>query len=597
MLAPMLAFGVTVLPDPPYQRLIELTKLAEAQGFEYGWTYDSHVLWQESMPVMALLADQTSTIKLGHMVTNPAIRDPTVLASAYATLQDISNGRMIMGVGRGDSSVRYVGRKPMRVADFEEALKMVKPFMNGKEVTWNDKQLQLKWVRPELPEIEMHVAGYGPKALAVAGRQGDGVIIQLADPDIIQWIMDTARQAAEEAGRDPAALKCIVSAPSHISADLADAREQVRWFPAMVSNHVQDLIDRYGTDGSVVPQVLTDYVAGAEVLRLQRALPRRRQARRVRHRRDLRPLLRPRHGRAGDREAARARGDRRRPVQHLPDDARSGGDARDLRARHPAAVQRGGGVEATDEVRRRWDAAAVGWEAEREAVTAFGAPVAEALVAGLAISPGKTVLDLAAGTGDVTEALAQGGAHVISTDISPVMVEAARRRGIPDVEHRVMDMQAIDLPDSSVDGVVSRYGYMLVPDPALALRETRRVLKPGGRLAFATWAPAKRNPWATAYGPVLVERGLLEPPKPDEPGQFFLGEPARIEELVRGCRVRRARGERGTGRLPGRELGGVPPDRLVARGVDAGGARRARRRRACRGGRGRQGSHRAVSLR
>ena len=256
----MLTFGVTVLPDPPYQRLIELMKLAEAQGFEYGWTYDSHVLWQESMPVMALVANATSKIKLGHMVTNPATRDPTVLASAYATLQDISNGRMIMGVGRGDSAVRYVGRKPMKVADFEQALQMIKPFMNGKEVTWNEKELQLKWVRPELPEIEMHVAGYGPKALAVAGRQGDGVIIQLADPDIINWIMDTARKAAEEAGRDPASLKCIVSAPSHISDDLADARDQVRWFPAMVSNHVQDLIDRYGTDGSVVPKVLTDYV-------------------------------------------------------------------------------------------------------------------------------------------------------------------------------------------------------------------------------------------------------------------------------------------------------------------------------------------------
>ena len=256
----MLSFGVTVLPDPPYQRLIELMKLAEAQGFEYAWTYDSHVLWQESMPVMALAADQTSKIKLGHMVTNPATRDPTVLASAYATLHDISNGRMIMGVGRGDSAVRYVGRAPMKVAEFEEALQMIKPFMNGKEVSWNEKELQLKWVRPELPEIEMHVAGYGPKALAVAGRQGDGVIIQLADPDIITWIMDTARKAAEEAGRDPSALKCIVSAPSHISDDLADARNQVRWFPAMVSNHVQDLIDRYGTDGSVVPKALTDFV-------------------------------------------------------------------------------------------------------------------------------------------------------------------------------------------------------------------------------------------------------------------------------------------------------------------------------------------------
>ncbi len=256
----MLSFGVTVLPDPPYQRLIELTKLAEEEGFEYGWTYDSHVLWQESFPVMALVAAETSKIKLGHMVTNPGTREPTVLASAYATLHDISDGRMIMGIGRGDSARRYIGQKPVRVAEFEEALKMIKPFMNGKEVHWNGKDLQLKWVRPELPEIEMHVAGYGPKALAVAGRQGDGVIIQLADPDIIQWIMATARKAAEEAGRDPATLQCIVSAPSHISGDLAEARDQVRWFPAMVSNHVQDLIDRYGAAGDVVPTALTDYV-------------------------------------------------------------------------------------------------------------------------------------------------------------------------------------------------------------------------------------------------------------------------------------------------------------------------------------------------
>jgi probable F420-dependent oxidoreductase len=255
-----LSFGVTVLPDPPYSRMIELIQLAEQQGFEYAWTYDSHVLWQESFPVMALVADRTSKIKLGHMVTNPGTREPTVLASAYATLHDISDGRMVMGIGRGDSAVRYIGAQPVKVAQFEEALQMIKPFMNGKEVSWNDKDLQLKWVRPELPEIEMHVAGYGPKALAVGGRQGDGIIIQLADPDIIQWIMDTARKAAEEAGRDPAALKCIVSAPSHVTDDLQDAREQVRWFPAMVSNHVQDLIDRYGTDGSSVPQALTDYV-------------------------------------------------------------------------------------------------------------------------------------------------------------------------------------------------------------------------------------------------------------------------------------------------------------------------------------------------
>jgi probable F420-dependent oxidoreductase len=228
--------------------------------FEYGWTYDSHVLWQESTPTLALAAAATERIKLGHMVTNPGTREPTVVASAYATLQDISDGRMVMGIGRGDSARRYINQQPVRVKPFEEALRMIKPFMNGEKVEWNGAEIELGWVRKNLPPIEMHVAGYGPKVLAIAGRVGDGVIIQLADPDIIQWTMATARRAAEEAGRDPAALKCIVCAPSHISDDIEAAREQVRWFPAMVSNHVRDLIARYGADGSVVPKALTDYV-------------------------------------------------------------------------------------------------------------------------------------------------------------------------------------------------------------------------------------------------------------------------------------------------------------------------------------------------
>jgi probable F420-dependent oxidoreductase len=255
----MLTFGVTVLPDPPYQRFLELIQLAEQHGFEYGWTYDSHMLWQESYATLALAADRTDRIKLGHFVTNPGIRDPTVTASWYATMQDISNGRMVMGIGRGDSSRRVVGLKPVKVAEFERRCAMMKDLMNGREVQWNEKDLKLAWVREELPEIEMWIAGYGPKALAVAGRVGDGVIIQLADPQIIQWIMETARASAEEAGRDPAALKCIVGAPSHISDDIADAREQVRWFPAMVSNHVMDLIEKYGWDSSI-PTALTDFV-------------------------------------------------------------------------------------------------------------------------------------------------------------------------------------------------------------------------------------------------------------------------------------------------------------------------------------------------
>jgi probable F420-dependent oxidoreductase len=254
----MLSFGVTVLPDPPYARMIELMQFAEGQGFEYAWTYDSHILWQESYATLALAADKTQRIKLGHFVTNPGIRDPTITASWYATMQDISNGRMAMGIGRGDSSRRVVGLQPVKVAEFERRCQMIKDLMNGRSVEWNGKEPKLEWARTE-HEIPMWIAGYGPKALAVAGRVADGVIIQLADPQIIQWIMDTARSAAEEAGRDPGELKCIVGAPSQITDDIAAAREEVRWFPAMVSNHVMDLIERYGWD-SEIPAALTDYV-------------------------------------------------------------------------------------------------------------------------------------------------------------------------------------------------------------------------------------------------------------------------------------------------------------------------------------------------
>ena len=177
----------------------------------------------------------------------------------------------------------------------------------------------------------MWIAGYGPKALAVAGRVADGVIIQLADPEIISWIMDTARKAAEEAGRDPSQLKCIVGAPSHVTDDLADAREQVRWFPAMVSNHVMDLIERYGTDGSSVPKALTDYVQARKFYDYN-------EHSRVgaKHGEFVTDEICDRfcvlgNDRPDQGEAEGARGRRRRPVQHLPDDPRPGGDAQGLR--------------------------------------------------------------------------------------------------------------------------------------------------------------------------------------------------------------------------------------------------------------------------
>ena len=215
--------------------------------------------------------------------------------------------------------------------------------MNGRQVEWNGKELRLEWVREEVPDIPMHVAGYGPRALGVAGRVGDGVIIQLADPQIIQWIMETARKAAEEAGRDPAALKCIVCAPSHVTDDLADAREQVRWFPAMVSNHVMDLIERYGEDSDEIPSALTDFVKARKFYDYS-------EHSRVgaKHGEFVTDEICDRFCVLGnseqiDREAPRARVDRRRPVRHLPDDEGAGRDPRRLRrGAHPEVRARRG---------------------------------------------------------------------------------------------------------------------------------------------------------------------------------------------------------------------------------------------------------------
>ena len=254
----MLTFGVTVLPDPPHTRFLELMQLAEANGFDHGWTYDSHILWHDAYPLLTLLATQTEKLKFGHCVTNPGTREPTVTASAYATLHAMSGGRAVLGIGRGDSARRVIGQQPVKMAEFEASCAMIKELMNGRPVEWNGKELELAWAKGREP-IPMYIAAYGPRALGVAGRVGDGVIIQLADPVIIQWIMEQARAAASEAGRDPEALECIVCAPSIVTEDLQEARDAVRWFPAMVSNHVMDLIERYG-EHSEIPSELTDYV-------------------------------------------------------------------------------------------------------------------------------------------------------------------------------------------------------------------------------------------------------------------------------------------------------------------------------------------------
>ncbi len=186
-----------------------------------------------------------------------------------------------------------------------------------------------------------------------------------------------------------------------------------------------------------------------------------------------------------------------------------------------------------------WAEMAAGWERAREYREKVAAPVTDWLVRALAPREGQTVLELAAGQGDVGYAVAPivgESGRVISSDFSPGMVEIADRRreelGLTNVAHRVFDAEQIELEDDSVDGVLCRFGYMLMPDPAAALRETRRVLRPDGRLALAVWSSGDRNPWMAAAGRILVGRGYMPAPEPGEPGMFVLGDENELRRLL-----------------------------------------------------------------
>jgi SAM-dependent methyltransferase len=186
-----------------------------------------------------------------------------------------------------------------------------------------------------------------------------------------------------------------------------------------------------------------------------------------------------------------------------------------------------------------WEAVSGGWDRRRELVWQMSHEVGERLVDALDPQPGETILELACGPGDtgLTAAARLGTAgRLLSTDFAEGMVAAARRRsaelGLTNVEHRVVDGQTIDLPDESIDGVLCRWGYMLMPDPAQALRETWRVLRPGGRAAFSVWADARDNPWGSVAGKVAIDLGWATPPEPDAPGPFRLGDVERMKTLV-----------------------------------------------------------------
>jgi probable F420-dependent oxidoreductase len=243
--------------NAPAARTLEIMRAAEDAGFHQFWMYDSHVIWQDCYSVLGWLIgnSRSDTMQFGTLVTNPVTRDPTVTASAFATLAEITGNRMICGIGRGDSVVRVMKRKPANLAEVEHAIDVIHRLTAGETIRLGDVDVVLDWAGSRVP---VYVAGYGPRALTLAGRVGDGVIFQVADPYFIAWGLQWVRQGAEQAGRDPAEITIHCSSATFISSDLDEARERTRGVPALVGNHIADVLRHH--DPGDLPPALFDYV-------------------------------------------------------------------------------------------------------------------------------------------------------------------------------------------------------------------------------------------------------------------------------------------------------------------------------------------------
>jgi probable F420-dependent oxidoreductase len=249
---------VVLQPDPPGRATVELARRSEGEGFNYAWTFDSTVLWQEPFVLYSQMLAATSTLTVGPMVTNPLTRDVTVLASSFATLNEMFGNRTVCGIGRGDSALRVIGRRPASLATLSLKMRQIKDLAEGRTVDFDGTAVSLPWVTNSV--LPMWMAGYGPKALTLVGAETDGFILQMADPDIARWTIGAVREAAAAAGRDPDSLSFCVAAPAYVGDDLPHQRDQLRWFGGMVGNHVADIVARYGASGAV-PRQLTDYIA------------------------------------------------------------------------------------------------------------------------------------------------------------------------------------------------------------------------------------------------------------------------------------------------------------------------------------------------
>ncbi|MDP7342509.1 MAG: TIGR03842 family LLM class F420-dependent oxidoreductase [Alphaproteobacteria bacterium] len=252
-------FGIAFKGDLDHKRMLAISRQVEAGGFDYIWFFDSHIIWSDAYTQIAASMQHTDHVRYGPLVTNPRVRDWSVAASIFATLNRMSGGRMEMAVGRGDSSMRVMGKKPATLARLVDFVNAMRTMTRGDsyEYEHSPNPVFMDWT--EGHELPVWIAAYGPKALKVAGEHGDGLIIQLADPGLCQWFTEQAKAGGEAAGRDMSKFRVLACAPVWVG-DVEKGIQQTSWFPAVVGNHVADIVEKYGKDTDLVPDSFTQFI-------------------------------------------------------------------------------------------------------------------------------------------------------------------------------------------------------------------------------------------------------------------------------------------------------------------------------------------------
>jgi alkanesulfonate monooxygenase SsuD/methylene tetrahydromethanopterin reductase-like flavin-dependent oxidoreductase (luciferase family) len=252
-----------------FEECMESVRMAEAAGYSHAWFVDSQILWQDCFVYMTHALAQTGRIVVGTAVTNPYTRHVTTIASTFATLAGLHPGRLVCGIGRGDSAVRTMGLNPVKTSMLSESVAVLRELMAGRHAAINDADVHFRWLERD-PGVPIMMAATGPKNLRAAGALADRVMLYVGiDEASVRWAIEHVRAGAEGAGRDPDAVKLSVLTAMWVSDDQEDAWDQCRWAPAACANHIADTMRRNPAHG--MPEAMTrlpasrdayDYYAG-----------------------------------------------------------------------------------------------------------------------------------------------------------------------------------------------------------------------------------------------------------------------------------------------------------------------------------------------